>query len=81
MKKQILSILILMALIKINAQTTNFALVNKVSEVITGSTDTANLAPLTMAAPNLYVVSTNKKINSTQNDMQTTCINNNVLKL
>lgn len=81
MKKQILSILILMALIKINAQTTNFALVNKVSEVITGSTDTANLAPLTKAAPNLYVVSTNKKINSTQNDMQTTCINNNVLKL
>lgn len=54
------------------------ALVNKLSETITGQTDTVPLAPILKTANSSYVVSANQKVNSTQNDFKTTWLNGNI---
>ena len=80
MKKTILFILMSLAIIKLsNSQTTTTGLVQKVSEVVTGNTDTANLGPILKVGANSYVVSSNQKVTSTQNNMQTTCLNGNII--
>lgn len=66
---------LLSAAFKTQAQ---FALVNKISETITGQTDTVPLAPILKVA-NSYVVSANQKVSTTQNDFKTTCLNGNVV--
>lgn len=56
-----------------------YALVNKVSETITGQTDTVPLAPILKTANNTYIVSANQKISSTQNDFKTTSLTGNII--
>ncbi len=57
------------------------ALVNKLSETITGQTDTVPIAPILKTISSSYVISANQKVNSTQNDFKTTCLNGNVISI
>lgn len=72
--KSFLTLALISTTFKFQAQ---YALVNKLSETITGQTDTVPLAPI-LKVGNSYVVSANQKVNSTQNDFKTTCLNGNV---
>lgn len=69
---------VILALVSITfSSRAQYALVNKLSETITGQTDTVPLAPI-LKVGNSYVVSANQKVNTTQNDFKTTCLNGNV---
>ncbi len=73
--KKLLMLVLLGIAFKSQAQ---YALVNLLSKTITGQTDTVPMAPILKVA-NTYVVSANQKINATQNDFKTTCLNGNVV--
>lgn len=76
---KIKSILKIASLVVIqNITYSQHALVNKLSETITGQTDTAAFAPILKTSSGSYVVSSNQKVNSTQNDFKTTCLTGSV---
>ncbi|MBI2723021.1 MAG: S8 family serine peptidase [Bacteroidetes bacterium] len=79
MKFKILT-LTLLTLIGLNVKGQVKTLVNKISESITGQSDTGKIAPL-RKVNNTYVVSSNQKISTTQNDFKTTALNGNVTSL
>lgn len=72
--------LTLLTLMGLNLKGQVKTLVNKISENITGQSDTGKIAPL-RKVNNTYVVSSNQKISTTQNDFKTTALNGNVTSL
>jgi hypothetical protein len=81
MKKNIyLSCIFVIAYLLFPAQQSQVGFINKVSETIISQTDTVPIAPI-LKTVNSYIVSTNQKVSSTQNDIKTIGFNNSISPL